>query len=279
MMYLTKTFLLLSLAAFINISYPYNNSNISENENVKMLDSSTSGNIIPLGFSSDSKYLLCIKCDITHCYIDDIAKAQFIVYTMTDDTNNHRQIYNVSNLNININGVFLISVKNKNSIDIYSMKIVNGEIVQYDFLPFNTDANETFGSFTYDKQKIYFASDRAGGFGGYDIYEVEYLGSGKWSNPRNLGSVVNTAADEITPFIMNDGLTLFFSRSTTLDKNNFDIFYTTIMDDGSLDIAENLGDSINTQNDDLFLHISAFNDKAIFITKNSNSCQLYEINL
>ena len=197
-MNLIQALLLISLATFINIIWPSKdfvfspNDNIDDNvSDIKILDSSNYQSIIPLGFSNDSKYLLCIKSDIKACYIDDITKVQFIVYQLSNDEKNTQQIYTISNLK-NINGVFLISVKNNNSIDLYSITITNGEIVEYDFLPFNTNANETHGSFTFDKQKIYFSSDRAGGYGGYDIYEVEYLESGKWSIPRNLGPHVNT---------------------------------------------------------------------------------------
>lgn len=284
-MNLIQALLLIYLATFINIIWPSKDFVFSPNDNIddnvsaiKILDSSNYQSIIPLGFSNDSKYLLCIKSDIKACYIDDITKVQFIVYQLSNDGKNTRQIYTISNLK-NINGVFLISVKNNNSIDLYSITITNGEIVQYDFLPFNTNANETHGSFTFDKQKIYFSSDRAGGYGGYDIYEVEYLESGKWSIPRNLGPHVNTAADEISPFIMSDGLTLFFSRKLSANRNDFDIFYTTIMDDGSIDIAENLGDSINSHCDDVCIHVNYNNYNAIFVAKNLNSYYLNEFNL
>lgn len=279
------SFLLISLVTFINIFWPSKDFVFSPNDNIddnvsyiKILDSSDYQNIIPLGFSKDSKYLLCIKTDIKSCYIDDISKVQFIVYQLSNDEKNARQIYNISNLK-NINDVFLISVKNNNSIDLYSITITNGEIVQYDFLPFNTNANEIHGSFSSDKKKIYFSSDRAGGYGGYDIYEVEYLESGKWSIPRNLGPNVNTAANEISPFIMSDGLTLFFSRNLSADRNDFDIFYTTIMDDGSIDVAENLGDSINSHRDDICIHVNYNNYNVIFVSKNLNSCYLFEFNL
>lgn len=284
-MNLIQAFLLISLATFINLIWPSKDFVFSPNDNIndnvsyiKILDSSNYQNIIPLGFSNDSKCLLCIKTDIKSCYIDDISKVQFIVYQLSNDVKTTRQIYNISNLK-NINGVFLISVKNKNSVDLYSITITNGEIVQYDFLPFNTNANEIHGSFSSDKKKIYFSSDRAGGYGGYDIYEVEYLESGKWSIPRNLGPNVNTTANEISPFIMSDGLTLFFSRNLSADRNDFDIFYTTIMDDGSIDVAENLGDSINSHRDDICIHVNYNNYNVIFVSKNLNSCYLFEFNL
>ena len=78
---------------------------------------------------------------------------------------------------------------------------------------------------------------------------------------------------------MSDGLTLFFSRNLSADRNDFDIFYTTIRDDGSIDVAENLGDSINSHCDDVCIHVNYNNYNAIFVAKNLNSYYLNEFNL
>ena len=47
-----------------------------------------------------------------------------------------------------------------------------------------------------DGRQLYFASTRAGGLGGSDLYTSERLPDGSWSEPRNLGSGVNTPEDE-----------------------------------------------------------------------------------
>lgn len=51
---------------------------------------------------------------------------------------------------------------------------------------------------------LYYASDKPGGYGGYDIYRVRWDG-GQWSDPENMGPEINTAYDEIFPVVSPDG--------------------------------------------------------------------------
>ena len=62
-----------------------------------------------------------------------------------------------------------------------------------------------------DGKKMYFASDREGGFGGLDIY-VTTFENNQWTKPVNLGDQVNTAGNEIFPFIDEMG-DLYFSSN------------------------------------------------------------------
>lgn len=53
---------------------------------------------------------------------------------------------------------------------------------------------------------LYFASNEAGGFGGYDLY-VSYLNQDKsWSQPQNMGAVINTPGNEIAPSLNGNNL-------------------------------------------------------------------------
>jgi hypothetical protein len=54
---------------------------------------------------------------------------------------------------------------------------------------------------TADGVHLYFASDRIGGLGGTDIWIADRLPSGAWGTPRNAGPAVNTAGDELSPFV------------------------------------------------------------------------------
>ena len=52
---------------------------------------------------------------------------------------------------------------------------------------------------------LYFASNRMGGFGGYDIWLCTRLSiKDPWSKPKNAGNVVNTPGDEVFPYLRND---------------------------------------------------------------------------
>jgi len=68
-------------------------------------------------------------------------------------------------------------------------------------LAFNTDEfEECHPSLSSDGNTLYFASDRAGGYGGMDLYKVVRKDD-TWSEPMNLGGSINTAENEVFPFI------------------------------------------------------------------------------
>jgi hypothetical protein len=65
-----------------------------------------------------------------------------------------------------------------------------------------------------DGRTLLLSSDRAGGFGGYDLY-VARRADGGWSEPENLGPLVNSPAHEYDPALSPDGRRLFFSSNRT----------------------------------------------------------------
>jgi hypothetical protein len=114
----------------------------------------------------------------------------------------------------------------------------------------------------YDGKALYFASNRAGGFGGFDIY-VSYLKEGIWTMPVNLGPEVNTAGNEITPFYNNGEL--YYASDEHPGIGGFDIYRTRVISGHWTDVT-NMGNGINSIGDDYF---PAMNSKGeIFITSN-----------
>ncbi len=105
-------------------------------------------------------------------------------------------------------------------------------------------------AFTPDGQAIYFASDRRGGSGGTDIYVMRRQGNG-WLPPTNVGIGVNTACDELSPFVSSDGQWLYFSSAGHATVGGYDLFRAPIRA-GQVGSAENLGRPINTPADELF---------------------------
>ncbi len=81
------------------------------------------------------------------------------------------------------------------------------------------------------KKIMVFASDRAGGFGGYDLY-YSILKNGIWSSPVNLGPRINTSSDEYRPVIgVQTDFTnkfLMFSSNRPGGKGGFDLYFTGI---------------------------------------------------
>jgi hypothetical protein len=77
-----------------------------------------------------------------------------------------------------------------------------------------------------------FASNRQGGYGGFDLYSSEFSG-GKWSDPVNLGPAINTAYDEYRPVLIRmDGIFLLdlmiFSSDRPGGMGRFDLYYAGI---------------------------------------------------
>jgi hypothetical protein len=115
-----------------------------------------------------------------------------------------------------------------------------------------------------DGSTLFFSSNKDGGYGGYDIYACERLSDGNWSDPKNLGPNVNTPYDDISPYIANDGVTLYFSSQGHNSIGGFDVFFTTLSDDGLWSLSENIGYPINTPLDDLFYIPSSDATKAFY---------------
>ncbi|MFD2035062.1 OmpA family protein [Belliella marina] len=99
-----------------------------------------------------------------------------------------------------------------------------------------------------DAQTLYFASDMPGGYGGTDIYKIQKLGDGTWSEVENLGPDVNTFGDERSPSIdqLQD---LYFSSNGHPGLGGLDIFRIKNYGNNAGE-AENLGSPINSNRDD-----------------------------
>lgn len=74
----------------------------------------------------------------------------------------------------------------------------------------NSPGNEGAPSFSPAADFLYFSSDRAGGFGGFDIYRARYV-HGAFEPPANIGGSVNTDANELDPALELGGYALDFS--------------------------------------------------------------------
>jgi OOP family OmpA-OmpF porin len=108
--------------------------------------------------------------------------------------------------------------------------------------------------------------------GGSDIY-VSFLGDdGTWSAPFNLGDDINTAADDISPFLASDGKSLYFSTSGYPGYGSNDMFVSRRLDDTwtKWSEPENLGPSINTKQWDAYYTISAKGDYAYFVSRENS---------
>ncbi|WMN12581.1 OmpA family protein [Marivirga salinae] len=113
--------------------------------------------------------------------------------------------------------------------------------------------NEKSVSQSADGKTLFFASNRPGGYGGFDIYYSTKNRKDEWGPSKNLGRVINTEGDEDGPFIQYDGKTLYFSSTAHNGMGGFDIFkseYDSASNEWSN--PENLGYPLNTPDDDIY---------------------------
>ncbi|MCD6178427.1 MAG: OmpA family protein [Bacteroidales bacterium] len=103
---------------------------------------------------------------------------------------------------------------------------------------------------------IYFASNRKGGIGGYDIYKTIKQPDGSWSDPINLGPKINSSGHEKSPYIHSDSQTLYFSSDGIPGLGGFDIFYARMDSSNNFGEAVNIGYPINSFEDDLGFFVS-----------------------
>ena len=100
-----------------------------------------------------------------------------------------------------------------------------------------------------DGNTLYFSSDMSGGYGKTDIWKCEYQNNA-WLTPENLGEDINSAGDEMFPFLKNDE-ELFFASNGHKGLGGLDLFRTNIIDNKKEVL--NLGYPMNTRWDDFGL--------------------------
>ncbi|MCC6721156.1 MAG: PD40 domain-containing protein [Bacteroidia bacterium] len=109
----------------------------------------------------------------------------------------------------------------------------------------NTKYKETQPSLSADGKTLYFSSNRPGGYGGMDIWKTTFENN-LWTNPVNLGNIINTPFDDECPFIHQDGVTLYFASDGHPGMGNRDLFFSKLNNDGTWQSPVNLGYPINT---------------------------------
>ena len=102
---------------------------------------------------------------------------------------------------------------------------------------------------TPDGKRIYFASNRLGGYGGSDIYYAQIHERGGLGKAINAGPIVNTEGNEMFPFLNKKGK-LFFTSDGHVGFGQQDLFSSVLNEENEIIDVINLGNSINTGADD-----------------------------
>lgn len=109
--------------------------------------------------------------------------------------------------------------------------------------PVNSSAQEGSPRLSPDGHRLYFASTRVGGSGGNDLYvsrRRDKRDNFGWQTPVNLGSTVNTTADETSPTFFEDDetgtITVYFD-SNRPGRGDGDIYVSSLLPDGTFGAA------------------------------------------
>jgi hypothetical protein len=130
--------------------------------------------------------------------------------------------------------------------------------------PVNTSWWETQPSISADGKTLYFSSNRPGGIGGKDLWFSKLDDFNQWKEPVNMGRTINTADDEMSPFIHFDGRTLYFASNGRIGMGGFDLYFSRMINDTTWTEPKNLGYPINTSSDEMGLVIESNGKKAYF---------------
>ena len=125
------------------------------------------------------------------------------------------------------------------------------------FADINTKKFESSAFVTADGNTAYFSTNRYKKNDDLDIYYITKGSDGKWSKIKELKGSINTKFDEDAPFISPDGKTMYFSSRGHKNMGAFDIFKSTVDDNGVWSEPENLGYPINTPDDDVYYYMSS----------------------
>jgi len=136
----------------------------------------------------------------------------------------------------------------------YAIKQNNGSWGTPQLLPINSNTYNSKQPFcTADGKYLFFASDRPGGSGGFDIWYAPLNEDGSTGEPVNAGPVINTGGDEQAPFYHSISNSLVFSTNGRQGMGAFDLFTAKGRETNWSEPA-NMGYPVNSSRDDIYFY-------------------------
>lgn len=129
---------------------------------------------------------------------------------------------------------------------------------------------------TQDGKYLFFASDRPGGSGNFDIWYAPIHADGSIGEASNAGNTINTEANEEAPFYHSGSETLVFSSDGRTGMGGYDLFAAK----GNVSAwqqPQNMGYPVNSSRDDRYFFSPQANDlltDAIFSSDRGAGCCL-----
>lgn len=143
----------------------------------------------------------------------------------------------------------------------------------------NSDEWDSQPTISADGNRIIFTSNRKGGYGGEELYMSEKNAFGEWGPAGNLGGIINTPFDEKSPFLSQDGRTLYFTSNGHPGYGGYDLF-KSVFENGKWSTPVNLGRPLNTEGDDQYFTIGGSGEVGYFAsTREGGELDIFEIEI
>ncbi len=141
--------------------------------------------------------------------------------------------------------------RGRKDMDLYISYFRDNQWTNPELMPISDgDAWDAQPTLSTDGKTLYFASNRAGGLGGVDLWRATADASGRFGKPANMGSKINTPGNDMFPYVSDDGK-LYFSSDGQPGLGRLDMF-VAIRKAGEISLY-NLGVPMNSTGDDFGL--------------------------
>lgn len=158
---------------------------------------------------------------------------------------------------------------------VYKATQKDGKWTDVSELPFNSNEySVAHPALSLDEKTLYFASNMPGTLGQSDLFKVSIKEDGSYGIPENLGPRINTEGRETFPFISGDN-ELYFASDGHPGLGGLDVFTAKVKIDNSFFMIQNVGEPINSKQDD-FGYLIDSKSSTGFFTSNREGGKGYD---
>lgn len=178
---------------------------------------------------------------------------------------------------------FMRTTYDKRVNGIYRAKRLKGEWNKGEFISIpGIESKGAIGFYMHpDEDVLLISMEASDGQGHEDLYYSLKGGDGTWTQPKNMGVVINTTGNEISPFLSKDKKRLYFSSNGHVGLGDEDIFVSERLYSSwdTWSIPKNLGDKVNSPDFDAYFTLA--NDSVAIFSSNRGQrlCDLYTTGL
>ncbi len=203
-------------------------------------------------------------------------------------TNNLPNFNNLRNnavigTNIDATALLLINSYKANTVKIQgiarSIKIGNEWGKPYEIKISGLESDNSFVGFYMNKSEnvLLISMNASNSIGQEDLYISHKNEDGQWTMPENLGATINTKGFEISPYLSDDGKTLFFASNGHSGYGDSDLFMSRRVYDSWVAWSKpiNLGPHINSTGFDAYLTLHDNNEAFFVSTRDGEFADIY----